>query len=276
MKALLLCSPHANQKALAHRVRDIVDVAAIVVVTPRGSPRKRKLVDRLAGSTSRLLRGVVGLPLRRAWFGMLDHYARLAPEFPPVPLIEVADVNDSLVINLIDKERPELAIVSGTNLLKQPLIEAIRRSGEVVNLHTGISPYIKGGPNCTNWCLAQRRFDLIGNTVMRIDAGIDSGNLIATERTPLTGRETLTELHIAVMDHAHELYARVIKLFAAGTELPNVPQSTIGTGHLFLTGQWGPVAAVRAVANFKLHFRTGVGSRAPEEIRLIRLPDGRA
>src|SRR5206468_12540277 len=125
------------------------------------------------------------------------HYDRLHPAFPQTP-IQVADINAPEVLALVEREKPDLVVVSGTNLLKPPLIAKIRETGKVVNLHTGISPFIKGGPSCTNWCLALRRFDLIGNTVMWLDAGIDSGAIIATERTPLTGRESLLELHIAV------------------------------------------------------------------------------
>jgi len=37
------------------------------------------------------------------------------------------------------------------------------------------------------WCLAKNWLHLIGNTVMWIDPGIDSGDLLSTERTPLDG-----------------------------------------------------------------------------------------
>jgi methionyl-tRNA formyltransferase len=42
---------------------------------------------------------------------------------------------------------------------------------------------------------------MIGSTVMLLDDGIDSGNIIASARTPLNGRESLLELHIKVIDH---------------------------------------------------------------------------
>jgi methionyl-tRNA formyltransferase len=163
-------------------------------------------------------------------------------------------MNDLAVRATLEKIGPELVIVSGTNLLKQPLIELLSRSGKVLNLHTGISPYVRGGPNCTNWCLATGEFELIGNSVMWIDEGIDSGNLVATEQTPLDGTESLNGLHIKVMDHAHDLMVRCAAQFVAGRALPNVPQRDLGTGRLYLTRHWTALAAARAVTNFYLRY----------------------
>jgi len=263
MNIILLFSDDANQRALAHRIARIAPVEAIVLCKP-GQPGRGGISAQLG----RLARGLVGLPLRKAWFAMLRRYEREYPDFPIEPRLAVSDINDPAVLAVIDSISPDLAIVSGTNLLKQPLIDAISRTGRIMNLHTGISPYIKGGPNCTNWCLATGRFDLIGNTVMWIDTGIDSGNLVATEQTPLERTESLTELHVKVMDHAHSLLLRCVERFAAGSPLPDVPQAEIGSGRLFLSRHWNAAAAARAVLNFYLYYR-----RAPRraDLRLVAL-----
>lgn len=197
---------------------------------------------------------------------MLDHYERLFPDFPTRPALLVSDINDPAVFAAIGAIEPDLVIVSGTNLLKQPLIEAIGRTGKVMNLHTGISPFVRGGPNCTNWCLATGRFDLIGNTVMWIDAGIDSGNIIATEQTPLDRTESLTGLHIKVMDHAHDLLVRCALMVVTGKDLPNVPQHELGSGKLFLSRQWNARTVAKAVTNFYLHYRKPVAGTPPPRL----------
>ena len=98
-------------------------------------------------------------------------------------------------------------------------------------------------------------FELIGNTVMWIDEGIDSGNLVATEQTPLDGTETLTGLHIKVMVHAHDLMVRCAAHFVAGNPLPNVPQRNLGSGRLYLSRHWNALATAKAVRNFYLRYR---------------------
>jgi methionyl-tRNA formyltransferase len=269
MKIIFFSSPQGNQRALAQKIARHLPLAGIVTVTPRHSwTKKPSLPKRLKSLAKRAAAFPVGLPLRRAWFAMLTHYDAAFPAFPEEPL-EVSDINAPEVIALVEREAPDLVVVSGTNLLKPRLIDAIHRTGKVVNLHTGISPYIKGGPNCTNWCLTLRRFDLIGNTVMWLDAGIDSGAIIATERTPLTGRESLTELHIAVMEHAHALYVRCIRLFAEGRTLPSVRQDELGQGRLFLTRHWTAAPMAKAVANFGLHYSKEAALPPKEQITLV-------
>jgi len=49
---------------------------------------------------------------------------------------------------------------------------------------------------------------VIGNTTMWLDLGIDTGAVIAviaTERTALTGSESLKVRHLKVMDPGHDL-----------------------------------------------------------------------
>ncbi len=86
---------------------------------------------------------------------------------------------------------------------------------------------------------------------MWINAGIDSGDLITTERTPLHGRESLIELHLKVMGHAHELYIRAVDYFVAGKEINGVPQSSLPSHRLYLTKDWNSSSQVRALINFR-------------------------
>lgn len=267
MRLVLLMNDQANQRALACRLASQAEIAGIVLVRPAPKAGKRR---RLLDQARRAARGAVGLPFRRSWFGMLAHYDRLYPRWPDAETIEVADVNDPATADLVARLKPDLVVVSGTNLLRPPLIAAVQRTAPILNLHTGISPYIRGAPNCTNWCLAEGRFDLIGNTVMWIDAGIDTGDLAATERTPLTGRESLIQLHIAVMDHAHDLLVRCVGRLRDGLPLPRVRQWELGEGQLFLSKQWQAPQMARAL----LAYRFRRPARPSEPVRLISPTDG--
>jgi folate-dependent phosphoribosylglycinamide formyltransferase PurN len=243
MKTVVLCSKIANHKALVHKLSAVVPLSAIALIeVPQG---------RLAPRIARWFTSVtVGLPLRRAWNGMTTYFDQLHPEYPDVEISHHQNVNAQSVVDLVERVGPELVIVSGTNLLKQPLIDAISRTARILNLHTGISPFVKGGPNCTNWCLALGEFDLIGNTIMWLDVGIDNGRIIASERTPLTGEESLEQLQIKVIEHGHDLYLRVIQRLRSGEPLPSVPQRSIGGGRLLLFTDWTAEQAVRALFNY--------------------------
>ena len=255
MKIVAIFGEGGNQQALAHRIHQKVPLAYLARIRLPASGRRRKLVRSAVSVT-------LARSLRKAWLGMMRHFADRFPDWPAVASSVHASANSPELVELIRTLQPDLILVSGTDLLRKATLQQL--PGKVMNLHTGISPYIKGGPNCTNWALALGEFDLIGNTVMWIDPGIDSGAIIATERTPLSGRESLAELHLKVMDHAHDLYCRAVERFAQGKPLPSVPQGEIGEGRLFYTRQWDSLAMLRAAINFRFRYR-------PFPLRAFRL-----
>lgn len=262
MKIFAIFGEGGNQRALAHRIHQAVPLAHIAMVCLPPPVRRRKLLRSAISLT-------VARGLRSAWQATMRHYDERFPAWPAVAASAHPSANAPDLIALLEREQPDLLLVSGTDLLRTATLDSLPT--KVMNLHTGISPYIKGGPNCTNWALALGEFDLIGNTIMWIDPGIDSGALIATERTPLSGAETLAELHIKVMDHAHDLYRRAVERFVDDEPLPAVPQREIGKGRLFLSNQWDSVAMLRAVFNFRMRYEP----LPMREIRLVQL-DGKA
>jgi methionyl-tRNA formyltransferase len=233
MKIVLLCGNQHNHIALAHKVAAKHDLIGIIL---EDKPAKGvtlfnaipKIIDKLFFSK-----------ISNAWRNLMLHYKNSYKGFPQTEIFKTSSINTTRVIEIIELLKPDLIMVSGTSLIRKPLIEMKFPKG-IINLHTGISPYVKGGPNCTNWCLANDKFHLIGNTIMWIDAGIDSGNLIATETTEFTGKENLFEIHLKVMEHAHQLYLKVIEQIQKdSSKCPSVKQVEIGEGKLFLTKMWG-------------------------------------
>lgn len=271
MKVLLLCGGAANQKALAHKISHLLQLDSIILFDANLN-NHRVGRFRLGQLRQQLCSISIGYPLRKAWYGMLRHYASLYPEFPISPALSCSDVNAPSVHEYVSRVKPDLVLVSGTNLLKNPLINEIQKHGRVMNLHTGISPYVKGGPDCTYWCLALQEFGLIGNTVMWLDAGIDRGNIIATERTILTGDESLLKVRIAVMEHAHALYLKCIERYVRGNPLPDVPQDSFPTKRLFLSKDWKGWHMASAIFNYYVHFHRGSPFLdEPRELKLVTL-----
>lgn len=275
MKAVILTGNQGNQKALCNKIAEICEISAIVL--SKNIPRKKTTVARQARTLfNRIGNRLVGRPLIETWFKMLGEYDARFPHFPNVPIIEVENINDKATLETLEKFAPDLTIVSGTNLVGKRIIKTAEQRKGIVNLHTGISPYVKGGPNCTNWCLSKNWFHLIGNTIMWLDAGIDTGKIISTEQTPLDGSETLFELHWKVMEHAHDLYVRAIRQIAEDKEVPSIPQSSICEGTLFYTVDWNLSAARNALKNFQKNYDsffadTENQKRLTAELKLVSL-----
>jgi methionyl-tRNA formyltransferase len=252
MRTVLLTSPAPNQYALSRRLAQEVDLVGLVLSgneVPKRSPG-RELVNRLSGR-------LVGRALRDAWQTAQNTLASRHGASPPIEPLEVPEINDSATVALLRDRKPELVLVSGTNLVSDEIMRLSSQGAGMINLHTGISPWIKGGPNCTNWCLARGWFHLIGNSVMWLDLGVDSGDLIATERTPLGGDESLTEVHTAVLEHAHGLLIRAAARLRDGAPLPRVPQASVGTGQTFRNAEWNGLEMLRARRNFTRGFQPG-------------------
>lgn len=253
MRIVILTNNQANQIALCNRIAEKCEISAIVFSKniPKKSPglfkKARFGLNRIAGRT-------IGREFVNLWFKMLEKYAAQNSDLPDVEVANVENVNDSGTLRIIEKHEPDLVVVSGTNLVGRKIIEASQKRRGIVNLHTGISPYVKGGPNCTNWCLAKNWFHLIGSTVMWLDPGIDSGDIIATEQTPLDGSESLFDLHWKVMEHAGDLYVRTLLKIAGNEKIFSIPQNQVGEGTTFYTADWNAKAMWQASKNFKKNY----------------------
>jgi methionyl-tRNA formyltransferase len=275
MKAVLLTGGQGNQRALAHKLAQVVDLTAIVV-SENVPKRQKPLRERAELLLRRVEARSVGWPFARAWLGMIRRYDALYPRLPETRVVRVRNINDRETLALLDEQSPDVVLVSGTNLVGKGIIERGKRGLGVLNLHTGISPYVKGGPNCTNWCLAKGWFHLIGSTVMWIDLGIDTGDLVSTERAPVDGSESLPDLHFKVMEHAHDLYVRAASTLAATGQLPRVRQASVVEGVTFYTRDWNTPAMARALYNFRARFPASMKSDAVEAraaaLELVALP----
>lgn len=247
MKVLFICGSGANQRALANKLHAVVPLSGVAIIRSTHLNANYRIFQRLASLT-------VGFPLRRAWSKVMKYYDLKFPSFPATAISDHENVNADSVFRLISILKPDLVLISGSNLLRQPLIDVISQTGRIINLHTGLSPFIKGGPNCTNWCLALGEFNLIGNTVMWLDSGIDSGSIISTEQTLLNGEESIEHLHFKVMEHAHDLYSRCLVRIRDDFPLPEVPQADLGKGRLFLSKHWTAWQILKAISNYYLYF----------------------
>lgn len=268
MRIVLWIGNESNQKALANKIAEHHDVVGIVTES-RISHSKMSFQSLIQKIIGRLF-----LPsLRKSWVGLHAFYNEKYPDFPSVDSIDVENINSDEVYNFTKKFTPDLVIVSGTRLIKPKLL-TIQPFIGILNLHTGLSPYIKGGPNCTNWCISTKQYHLIGNTVMWIDEGIDSGNILSTDFTRFDGNESLRDIHIKVMQHAHQMYLDAIA-FLKAEGISNVKQSSIAEGKTYYTSQWSLKEKLKLVKNVK-DFQKNINSdkikNLKKEVQIIALP----
>jgi len=89
---------------------------------------------------------------------------------------------------------------------------------------------------------------------MWIDDGIDSGNIIATGLTDLTGIQSLQETHLRVMEHAHNLCIEVIQFLASG-RIQGIPQASITSGKTYYNKDWNLWQKLNLIRNLRSFIR---------------------
>jgi hypothetical protein len=233
-KIVIWCGGASNQKALANKLAKKNRIAGIVIQEKKGSSARNRLLQIPAIAWDRFRFKTI----YDGWKNLLQYYEKEFPHWPDVPILRVADINCAESLRFTKELNPDLIIVSGTSLVKGDLLNVPASIG-IINLHTGLSPYVKGGPNCTNWCIARNTWHLTGNTIMWLNAGIDSGNIITSEFVDVQTSPTLLDAQKKIMNHAHDLYERAISyLLTNNPPYISVPQHTLGKGSLFLTKMW--------------------------------------
>lgn len=263
-KIIIWCGDAPNQKALACRIAAEIPIAGIVVES-RKSASKRNSVPRII---SKIIDRLRFNAIYKSWTGLQEHYRRSYPDWPATRILNVTNINSEEVEKFTRETDPDLVVVSGTALIKKPLLD-IPLSIGIINLHTGLSPYVKGGPNCTNWCIANNEWQYVGNTIMWINAGIDAGNIITTDTIDIRQATTLTEAQIMVMEHAHGLYLKAIQ-YLVNTLPPyiSIPQSDFSGSRLFYTKMW-TAAKRQSLLN---NWRKRRSATLPSIPRTIKLP----
>ncbi|RYZ28933.1 MAG: hypothetical protein EOO10_07905, partial [Chitinophagaceae bacterium] len=206
-------------------------------------------------------------PIHLAWTGMQKKYNREFPFWPDVPVLLTSNINSQDAYNFTASHQPDLVVVSGTSLVKEPLLSVPVGIG-IMNLHTGLSPYIKGGPNCTNWCIAENKWHMIGNTIMWINAGIDTGNIITTEQVDILNCRSLLDVQVKIMEEAHRLYCKAIGyVLTASAPYNSVPQNKIAEGRIYYTKMWTDEKKKQLLRNWRRK-KNVVMEAAPQTVPL--------
>ncbi len=266
MKIVLWIGNEANQKALANKMHAQFPLAGIVRESKK---HKRNITFKLL--FEKLIEKIFLSSIGKSWYGMKSHYDSMYFGYPDTHILDVENINCQSAYDFTKEIAPDLILVSGTRLIKAQML-GLKPSVGILNLHTGLSPYIKGGPNCTNWCISTAQFHLIGNTIMWIDGGIDSGNIVRTDFTSFDGTENLFQLHLKVMEHAHYLYLRAID-DVVHNNFSNVKQSDIVVGQLYYNKSWGlkeKIAMVKNLPAWKRKIKNGEILKKQQSVRIVK------
>ena len=117
------------------------------------------------------------------------------------------------VVRVLKSAGAELVVLAGyMRLVKAPLLDAFPR--RVINIHPSLLPAF---PGLEAWRQAlEAGVPKSGCTVHFVDAGMDTGEIIAQAEVPVLAGDTPASLHARIQVEEHRLYPEVVARFASG------------------------------------------------------------
>jgi phosphoribosylglycinamide formyltransferase 1 len=116
------------------------------------------------------------------------------------------------LVRLLHDAGVELVALAGfMRVLKEPMLAAFPR--RIINIHPSLLPKF---PGIESWKQALEAGEkTAGCSVHYVDAGIDSGEIIAQHKVPVLSGDTAESLHARIQIAEHALYPKVIAQFCA-------------------------------------------------------------
>ncbi len=141
-----------------------------------------------------------------------------------IPVLDVEDINGEAVIGFLRALGADLLVVNGTSVLT-PRVFRYRPEVQALNFHVGITPAYRG-VHGGFWALWEGRPDRCGVTVHRVDAGIDTGEILAQRLVDVDpSRETFWSVYLKQVKVGADLMIDTLAQVAAGTARPMVPDA---------------------------------------------------
>ena len=134
--------------------------------------------------------------------------------------------NEDAQARIRDVGADAMVVVAYGQILPASLIEAPRLG--TLNVHASLLPRHRG-PAPIEWAILSGDTET-GLTIMKMNAGVDTGPILAQERVPIAPDETAPRLEGRLANLGGQLLVRTLDELANGRIQP-IPQPVVGTTH---------------------------------------------
>jgi methionyl-tRNA formyltransferase len=199
----------------------------------------------------------------RAWRGesLQTDYGRLTSN-----VVRVASLRDRRVTRELRDRAIDIVLLGQSGIVPADVLVVPRVA--TLNAHPGWLPDYRG-IDCHLWALHRHDFDRLGSTLHVVDAGIDTGGVVARRAFQWTAGETAEDIERDLREDCIDLLLDGVRLAEAG-ELTATPQPEGRYFHKFPRRE---MSAVRR--NLELHMATVARDGAsPYRQRSSRSPSG--
>lgn len=152
-----------------------------------------------------------------------------------IPLL-YREINTSYVYETVKAFNPEAMFVFGSSIIGSKLL-LLPPPGRFINLHLGLSPYYRGsGTNF--WPFVNEEPEYAGSTLLHIDTGIDTGDIIAHIRPIIVKDDNVHTVGCKIIQESADSLVKILKLLKEGKELPRIKQWKEGRERYYKKADW--------------------------------------
>jgi folate-dependent phosphoribosylglycinamide formyltransferase PurN len=186
MKNIVLLGRQDRPTAIVYNSLRMEALTPARVIVEGGEPKLKFLRRRIRRfGLGKVVGQVAFRTIVVPWLKMLSrqrvseivHQFTLDPSpIPPTSLTIIKSVNSEECIQVLRALQPDVIVVSGTRIISNRVLRSI--PAVFINMHAGITPTYRG---CHGgyWSLVEGDRDGCGVTVHQVDAGVDTGPILA-------------------------------------------------------------------------------------------------
>ncbi len=141
-----------------------------------------------------------------------------------LPVLQPLKARDEKFIGELRELKPDLIVVVAYGQILPQTILDLPAHG-CLNVHTSLLPKYRGAAPI-QWAIADGNAET-GVTIMKMDAGLDTGPILSTRRTPILPADDSQTLHDRLARLGAELLVETIPAYVAGKIQPQ-PQPVAG------------------------------------------------
>ena len=138
-----------------------------------------------------------------------------------IPVFQPPKVRDPDFVDIIRGLKPDIIIVVAFGQILPKALLDIPPHG-CINVHASVLPRYRGAAPL-NWCLINGETET-GVTTMMMDVGLDTGDMLLAQKTPLDENEDIVSLHDRMATMGANLLAETLDRLCTGDLVPR-PQN---------------------------------------------------
>jgi len=145
---------------------------------------------------------------------------RIFAEKNHLSVMQPEHIRDKVFLDAFRSLSPDMVVLAAFGqILPREIIEAPAMG--CINVHPSLLPKYRGAAPI-NWALIQGE-EITGVTIIMMDEGLDSGNILLQEETMIGPEETFGELHDRLSEMGSELLLKTIRMIVEGA-IRQIPQ----------------------------------------------------